>query len=77
MDSQGISSKFLYHEIQDHLLNQITYLKYEKYPQEKILLLEIQPIYDSRFSISSYLKWCSVAEFWVFLRIEFGNIITR
>ena len=36
MDSQGISSKFVYHEIQHHPLNQITYLKYEKYPQEKI-----------------------------------------
>ena len=53
MDSQGISSKFLYHEIQHHLLNQITYLKYEKYPQEKILLLGIQPTYKRNDTVDS------------------------
>ena len=33
--NQGIRSKFLYPEIQHHLLNRITYLGHEKYPQEE------------------------------------------
>ena len=44
-DSQGIRPKVLYHEILHHLLNRITYLGHEKYPQEKIELLGIQPNY--------------------------------
>ena len=35
-DSHGIKSKFLYHEIQHHLLIRKTYLGHEKYAQEKI-----------------------------------------
>ena len=38
-------SKFLYHKIQHHLLNQKPYSDYKKSHQEKILFLGIQPIY--------------------------------
>ena len=45
-NSQGIRSKFLYHQNQHRLLNQKPYLDYKKSLQEKNLLLGIQPKYN-------------------------------